>query len=130
MTTMNETTALEDLTISHLSELSTLDNDSVLSILMPTHRTGSEIRQDPIRYKNLVDSVREQASQFERGDEMIQRLGSRLPQSDFWQHQGLGLTICMWMLRLPTEVEGGSWSSTNDCPDFYRWFLSQRVSCC
>ena len=49
MTTMNETTALEDLTISHLSELSTLDNDSVLSILMPTHRTGSEfVRTHPL----------------------------------------------------------------------------------
>ena len=54
--------------------------------------------------------MREQASQFERGDEIIERLESRLPQSDFWQHQGLGLAIFatserMWMLRLPTEVE-------------------------
>lgn len=44
---------------STLTELAATENETCISILMPTHQTGRETRQDPIRLSNPLDQVHE-----------------------------------------------------------------------
>jgi hypothetical protein len=81
---------------------------------MPTHRAGSEIEQDPIRLKNLLD----------RAESMLEENGMRSPQARaliepardlvemrrFWQHQSEGLVLFISkdevrFYRLPLDFE-------------------------
>ena len=68
-----------------------------ISIYMPTHRTGKEAAQDPIRLKNLLDQAREHlVATGIRPTEADHILGeaSRLPENNpFWQHQEDGLAV-------------------------------------
>ncbi|MGC9335283.1 MAG: hypothetical protein ACP5JJ_14105, partial [Anaerolineae bacterium] len=45
-----------------LERLGTEQNGWHVSIYMPTHRTGDEIQQDPIRLKNLLTEAEERLS--------------------------------------------------------------------
>lgn len=81
-----------------LENLARQQADWCVSIYMPTHRVGSEIQQDPIRLKNLLNEA----------DNRLQEAGLRSPdarqllepaydlvprQREFWQHQSDGLAI-------------------------------------
>ncbi len=50
------------ITRQDLKQLQSLTNVPALSILLPTHRTSPDNKQDPIRVKNLVDEARERLS--------------------------------------------------------------------
>jgi hypothetical protein len=38
-------------------ELASLDLRPAVSIMMPTHHAGPEVRQDPIRFKNMLRQI-------------------------------------------------------------------------
>jgi len=68
-----------------------------ISLFLPTHKTGREVRQDSIRLKNLLQEAAERLEQngFRRtdSDRLLHDASARLPDSDFWQHQDLGLAV-------------------------------------
>jgi len=89
----------------------------VASVLMPTHRVGADVQQDPLRLKNLLTKAREQLVEAGlrtvQADEILAP-GHRLVTDDlFWSHQDHGLLLLLtegeseyW--RLPFEVRDTS----------------------
>jgi len=99
---------------STFDEVAAARGDFLVSVYMPTHRAGQEIRQDPIRLKNLLSETRERAR--ERGvdpgriDEALARPERLVDETVFWRNQGDGLGLLidgeeMRTLRLPSSVE-------------------------
>ena len=84
-------------TRSDLRSLIDRQKGSCVSLYMPAHRAGSERRQDPIRFKNLVRQAQEQLeaagvrSPEARG--ILEPAADLLRHNDFWQHQGDGLAV-------------------------------------
>lgn len=85
-----------------------------MSIYLPTHKTGVDIRQDPIRFKNLVAAAEKGLKgRGVRGpevQELIAPLRRLLDDDEFWQHQGDGLAVFRsreeWReYRLPLKFE-------------------------
>ncbi len=68
-----------------------------VSLFLPTHRSGTETRQDPIRFKNLLRQAEERLlNNGLRGAEVQQILEPAerlLEDQGFWQHQGDGLAV-------------------------------------
>jgi hypothetical protein len=99
-----------------------------VSIYMPTHRTGTETQQDPLRLRNLLGEAEKRLSA--RGvstravQEMLELANKLLQDSYFWQHQSDGLAIFLSShrvrsYRLPLNFEEfePSWTaSSNICP--------------
>lgn len=80
-----------------VDELMEKNGNPMISITMPTHRKGEEIKQDPIRFKNLIGSVSESLSN--RGmkqveiDEILDPARELLEKPLFWSHQDDGLVV-------------------------------------
>ena len=98
----------------NFDELAKARGDCLISIVTPTHRAGPEIRQDPIRLKNLINEARERA--VEGGcnrlvvNETLERAEALLEDLEFWRHQGEGLALlldqdAMRVIRLAHPVE-------------------------
>lgn len=70
-----------------------------VSLYMPTHRTGAEIQQDPIRLKNLLRVAEGQLADngWKPSDAEALTSPARklLDDDDFWQHQSDGLAILL-----------------------------------
>jgi len=86
----------------------------VVSIYMPTHIAGPEIRQDPIRLKNLLSEAEESllaAGMDNRAvREMLAPGFDLLENLHFWRHQSSGLALfftpeTMRLYRLPLAFE-------------------------
>ncbi|NEO28523.1 MAG: hypothetical protein F6K03_17010 [Kamptonema sp. SIO4C4] len=77
-----------------------------ISLYMPTHRGGPEVRQDPIRFKNLIQDAREQlmAKQVseEDADALLKPLNPLFEDAAFWQHQSDGLAVFLQGENLQT----------------------------
>jgi hypothetical protein len=88
---------LDILTKTELEQLMRKEQQWCVSIYMPTHRTGRETQQDPIRLKNLLGEAEKRLSDQVVSTRDIQKMlepASRLLQeSHFWQHQSDGLAI-------------------------------------
>jgi hypothetical protein len=102
------------LTKAELEQLMRKEQQWCVSIYMPTHRTGRETQQDPIRLKNLLGEAEKRLSDQGIGGRDIQQMlepASRLLQdSHFWQHQSDGLAIFITSnrvrrYRLPLNFE-------------------------
>jgi hypothetical protein len=82
---------------SELKSLIECEDKACISIYMPTHRTGQEVQQDPIRLKNLLVEAEERllASGHRRREmeEMLAPIRALVRNGLFWQHQGDGLAI-------------------------------------
>src|SRR5205085_7810189 len=81
---------------SDLDELVAVDNAPAVSLYLPTHVAGREIRQDPIRLKNLLSSAAERlAATWRRPEieELLEPAGSLAGDEDFWRHQQQGLAV-------------------------------------
>src|SRR5438270_7711523 len=81
---------------SDLDELVAMDARPAVSIYLPTHVAGREIRQDPIRLKNLLSSAAEQLASTWRRPEIEDFLGpaeALVGDEDFWRHQQQGLGV-------------------------------------
>lgn len=72
--------------------------EKCVSVYLPTHRSGSEIQQDPIRLKNLLKQAEERLTNggdLRRPDaQAILRPAQRLlDDGAFWRHQSDGLAV-------------------------------------
>lgn len=83
-----------------VDELRTLAEQSQypsVSLYMPMQRAGSEVQQNPIRFKNLIKQAETllQEDQQMRSTEAVDLLqpAVELDSEDFWQHQDEGLAI-------------------------------------
>ena len=80
-----------------LQQLIETSGECCVSLYMPTHRTGREQQQDPIRFKNLVVRAQERLLGYGLRRPEVQALmrpaESLLKNGDFWQHQSDGLAI-------------------------------------
>jgi hypothetical protein len=82
-----------------IDELKTLVENSQspsVSLYMPTQKAGAEIRQNPIRFKNLMREAEERLEAMGiRHTEAVDFLqpARELDRGDFWEHQNQGLVI-------------------------------------
>jgi hypothetical protein len=97
--------------LRHLVE--TRDEPSV-SIFMPTHRVGTEVQQDPIRLKNLLNEAEESlvvsGLRAPQAQELLGPARDLLDDDIFWQHQSDGLAVFLSsklfrLYRLPFDFE-------------------------
>jgi hypothetical protein len=88
---------MDILTRAELEQLMRKEQQWCVSIYMPTHRTGREAQQDPVRLKNLLGEAEKRLSDQGVGRRDVQKMlepASKLIQtSHFWQHQSDGLAI-------------------------------------
>ena len=87
---------------------------SCVSLYMPTHRSGPETQQDPIRLKNLIRRAEESlvAAGIRRPDasEVLRPARELIEDEAFWRHQSDGLALFLrtgWFrcYRLPLAFE-------------------------
>ncbi|MEA5496889.1 baeRF7 domain-containing protein [Limnoraphis robusta] len=84
------------LSTSEIKELMEYRDENCITIFMPTHAAGSEIRQDPIRFKNVLSLAEEKLVEAGWRDTDAQRLleqAHQLDQGEFWRHQDEGLAL-------------------------------------
>ena len=88
---------MDTMTKTELEQLMRREQPWCVSIYMPTHRTGAETQQDPIRLKNLLGEAEKHLSDKGVGRRDIQKMlepASKLLQEPyFWQHQSDGLAV-------------------------------------
>ncbi|MCB1885101.1 MAG: hypothetical protein KDG89_14070 [Geminicoccaceae bacterium] len=98
---------------SDLEALANIKAAPVVSIYLPTHEKGREIRQDPIRLKNALQTVAERLAEAGHRPPEIEALlapaQALVDDEVFWRYQGLGLALFMaeglfQQHRLPIEV--------------------------
>jgi hypothetical protein len=85
-----------------------------VSLYMPTHRSGPETQQDPIRLKKLIGRAEKRllgtGIRRRAASEMLHPGRRLLEDEDFWRHQGEGLALFLqagWSrcYRLPLSFE-------------------------
>lgn len=78
-----------------ISELLEERGPPCLSLYQPTERPFPASQRNPIRYKNLLSTLRESAaeSDVERVDELMQPLERLLDDKEVWQHPRDGLAV-------------------------------------
>ncbi len=85
-----------------------------ISLYMPTHTAGSDNRQDPIRYKNLLRDCRETLKQHgvrsREADGLLDKPRRLMDEASFWRHQSGGLAVFVspgtfGVYRLPLRTE-------------------------
>ena len=105
---------MENLTLDQLKGLAQQAANPSISLFLPTHRTGQDTRQDPIRLKNLLRDAEQHLLNSGMGPRevsaLLQPAQALLDDSYFWRHQYDGLAIFMaaddfHSYRLPTRVE-------------------------
>ncbi|MBX0299596.1 hypothetical protein K2F54_06355 [Cryobacterium sp. 1639] len=75
----------------------TSESPSAVSIFLQTHPTGKEVRQDPIRLKNLLADARTKLTRTSlteaEADALLQPATDLLEDREFWQHRSTGLAL-------------------------------------
>jgi hypothetical protein len=88
---------LDIVTADDVASLLEHTGDTVASIYLPTHRSGAETRQDPIRLKNLLNEARSELVELglrgPQADAMLEPARTLLDDHSFWQHQSDGLAL-------------------------------------
>lgn len=85
--------------LSHedLKTVATHSHRPALSIFLPTHRAGREIRQDLIRLKNLLKQAENhlttEGARTVETQELLAPVEQLLDDENFWRHQSDGLAI-------------------------------------
>lgn len=99
------------LSLDELKALTEKPQSPCVSIYLPMQKAGPEIRQNPIRFKNLIREAEERLDAIgvphQEAMEWLQS-AHELDQSEFWEHQDLGLVIFISKTvfryyRLPVE---------------------------
>lgn len=105
---------MEALWIDDVKRLSDMRGDVCISLFMPTVRSGNEVRQNPIRYKNLVRRAEEALERQGLKQREIERYlepAARIEHDRiFWQQQLDGLAVfrtsrSFRYYRLPLSLE-------------------------
>lgn len=84
------------LSIEELKTLAENPQPPCISLYMPMQKAGPEIRQNPIRFKNLIREAEERLDALEmRHTEVVNLLqpAKELDTTNFWEHQDYGLVI-------------------------------------
>jgi hypothetical protein len=80
-----------------LDELLAFDKNPAISIYLPTHPVGREVRQDAIRLRNLLSEAAKRLAACDmRGpeiDALLQPARRLVDDEEFWRHQKQGLAI-------------------------------------
>lgn len=88
---------MDRFTDSELGRLAETETECLVSIYMPTHRAGPEVRQDPIRLRNLLDEAETQLGAVglaaEARRRCLQPARNLVGDELFWRNQGDGLAI-------------------------------------
>ena len=78
-------------------ELAQVQASTCVSVYLPTHRAGSEVEQDPIRFRNLLAATERELSElgWRRGDikELLEPADQLLGNPEWWSHQAAGLAV-------------------------------------
>ncbi len=101
---------------SDLDELVAMEARPAVSIFLPTHVAGREIRQDPIRLKNLLSSAAERLAVISRRPDIEDLLGPAellVGDEEFGRHQEQGLAVFLApgfsrIHKLPIPVPEGA----------------------
>ncbi len=105
---------MENLTLDQIKGLAQQAANPSISLFLPTHRTGQDTQQDPIRLKNLLRDVEQHFLNSGMGPRevsaLLQPAQALLNDSYFWRHQYDGLALFMaaddfHSYRLPFCVE-------------------------
>jgi hypothetical protein len=85
------------LSMNELRVLAEKPEGLCVSIFMPTHRAGEQMRQDPIRLKNLIREAQRRLADTgltsRETKELLKPIKELLRGDFFWQHQSDGLAI-------------------------------------
>lgn len=88
---------MKRLSLDYLKELHQVQDEVSISIYMPTHKVGNEIRQDKIRFKNLLNEVSQELKNRGLRDNEIEHLLRPLEsfrdESPNWQNLSEGLVL-------------------------------------
>ncbi|MEJ2054899.1 MAG: hypothetical protein P8X42_13340 [Calditrichaceae bacterium] len=82
-----------------LNSIDTLVNKNMspaISLFMPTFRTGTEVKQNAIRFKNLIAQSREKLKKTGMSENDIESILQPVLENidnDFWQHQQDGMAM-------------------------------------
>lgn len=86
----------DPVTAADLRALAGTDSVPKVTIHLPTHRKGAEVRQDPVQLRNLVDQAAHRLGEDGNGAEIDPVLGpvrELIDDTSFWQHQSDGLAV-------------------------------------
>ena len=82
---------------SDLDELLAFDKTPAVSVYLPTHSAGREVRQDAIRLRNLLsDAAKRLAAAGRRApevDALLTPARRLVDDEEFWRYQGQGLAV-------------------------------------
>ena len=80
-----------------LDELLAFDKSPAISIYLPTHPVGREVRQDAIRLRNLLSEAAKRLAACDRRgpkiDALLRPARRLVDDEEFWRHQEEGLAI-------------------------------------
>ena len=93
MSTTTNDIELHPLGLDDLKALAETSKDCCVSIQMPTHRSGRDVKQNSIRFKNLLDEADRKLISCDADISILNPLRSLPNQDDFWQHQADGLAV-------------------------------------
>ncbi|MDP8957743.1 MAG: hypothetical protein M3N51_00745, partial [Actinomycetota bacterium] len=110
---MKEINHMDLVTRGDLEALLQMGEGPCVSLFMPTHRAGPEMRQDPIRLKNLLGEAEQRLGEAGlRAPEaraLLEPARKLLDDQQFWRHQSDGLALFVspgrfHPYRLPLEL--------------------------
>lgn len=111
---MTQINHMDLVTRRDLEVLARVDRGPCVSLLMPTHQAGPEMRQDPIRLKNLIgeaeDLLVESGLRAPEARELLEPARRLLDDHYFWRHQNHGLAAYLHprglrTFRVPLELD-------------------------
>ncbi len=97
-----------------INKLVNRNGSNLVTITLPTHKTGEESKQDPIRLKNLlteaISILKENGKKESEAESYLKPAFDLLEKPLFWSHADKGLALYfsedgMEMYKLPYEVE-------------------------
>lgn len=103
----------DPITTADLRRLAEVDADPAITIEMPTYQAGKEVRQNAVRFGNLLERAEEECRRRGMSAAEIKARFAELRRwegdDNWWQHQGPGLTVLVSedvteRYRLPVEV--------------------------
>ena len=90
---------MKNLTLDQIKGLAQQTASPSISIFLPTHRSGQDTQQDPIRLKNLLRDAEKQLLDGGMGPReagaLLQPAQALLDDANFWNHQHDGLAVFM-----------------------------------
>lgn len=88
---------MKRLSLQYLKELHQINDPICISIYMPTHRVGNEVRQDQIRFKNLTtqvtDALKKRGMRDAEIDNLLKPLEDFRKEAPNWQQLSDGLVL-------------------------------------